>query len=372
MGVPRLLAGALCAAAFLVAPAAASAVTPSVWLCKPGIAKNPCAAPLTTTVIRADGGTSVVRRKAAAHPAVDCFYVYPTVSGQDRVNATLKVDPEETAIAQYQASRYSQTCRVYAPMYRQLTLRAINAAGGAGAAAQRLAYGDVRDAWREYLRRDNHGRGVLLLGHSQGTFMLRRLIREEIDRKVAVRRLLVAAHLLGGDVLVRKGSDRGGDFRNVPACRSDRQTGCVVAYSTFNTTPPKDSLFGRTTEPGMKVLCTNPGALGGGSAQLDSFNRTTPFPGLLGVAVAQATVLPTASTPWVEYPDRSVARCTARDGAVWLDVQPTGGAADRRPLFTPVPTPEWGLHLGDINLAYGQLTDLASAEVRAYLDQRGA
>ena len=49
------------------------------------------------------------------------------------------------------------------------------------------AYADVREAWRTYLRKYNHGRGVVLIGHSQGSFVLRQLIAEEIDRKPAVR-----------------------------------------------------------------------------------------------------------------------------------------------------------------------------------------
>jgi hypothetical protein len=65
-----------------------------------------------------------------------------------------------------------------------------------------------------------------------------------------------------------------------------------------------------------------------------------------------------------------VARCKKSGGAVWLDVQPTGGSADKRPLFTPVPTPQWGLHLGDVNLALGQLTELAASEAKAYTNRR--
>ena len=43
--------------------------------------------------------------------------------------------------------------------------------------------------------------------------MLRRLIREEIEPSASARRRLVSAVLLGGNVTVRAGSDRGGDFK---------------------------------------------------------------------------------------------------------------------------------------------------------------
>ncbi|HEY7948814.1 MAG TPA: DUF3089 domain-containing protein [Acidimicrobiales bacterium] len=48
----------------------------------------------------------------AKDPPIDCFYVYPTVSAQPAVNADLTVDPEETAVAVAQASRFSTACRI--------------------------------------------------------------------------------------------------------------------------------------------------------------------------------------------------------------------------------------------------------------------
>ncbi len=72
--------------------------------------------------MRPNGRTTVVDPKPAKNPPIDCFYVYPTVSGQPGPNADLTIDPEETAVAETQASRFSQVCRVYAPMYPQLTV----------------------------------------------------------------------------------------------------------------------------------------------------------------------------------------------------------------------------------------------------------
>jgi hypothetical protein len=43
---------------------------------------------------QADGTRSTQTAKAARKPKVDCFYVYPTVSDQQRENATLAKDPE--------------------------------------------------------------------------------------------------------------------------------------------------------------------------------------------------------------------------------------------------------------------------------------
>src|SRR3954453_3488045 len=283
----RLLAVALCCAAAL-ALAASGASAKTTWLCKPGLASNPCARGLGTTVISPTGATQGAPTPAKAkNPKIDCFYVYPTVSDQRAIQATRKIDPEERSIALYQAARYSSECRVYAPMYRQITLRGLLSPDKVTSKMRTTSYNDVRDAWREYLKRYNKGRGVVFISHSQGTFVLRQLLAKEVDPKPAVRSRVVSAILLGGNVLVKKGKGVGGDFQPLAACRSASQLGCVIAFSTFNAVPPKGAVFGvagsgRALVPGQntkgtEVLCTNPAALRGGSAAVTSVYPSAPF-----------------------------------------------------------------------------------------------
>ena len=75
---------------------------------------------------------------------IDCFYVYPTVSGQATTTANRRIDPELRSIARWQAARYATTCRVFAPVYRQVTLAALTTAKPAH---RKRAYRDVRAAW---------------------------------------------------------------------------------------------------------------------------------------------------------------------------------------------------------------------------------
>jgi Protein of unknown function (DUF3089) len=365
----RLFTRCLCAAWVVALSAgAADATAKTVWLCKPGLAGNPCARSLSATVVKADGSQSIERSRRARRPKIDCFYVYPTVSAQDRINSTKTAEPEQKFVAEQQAGRFSQMCRPFAPVYRQLTLRAI--AGHITAAAAQRAYGDVRSAWLDYLRNHNSGRGVVLIGHSQGTYILRQLIKDEIDRRTKVRRRLVSALLLGGNVLMQKGRDSGGDFRNIRACRAARQIGCVIAYSAFYGTPPADARFGRAvsrdgvaTDPAtQEVLCTNPAALRGGSGTLDLYFATAPFPGPLGAVTDRPPA--SVSTRWVSMPGRYRASCRREAGAAWLDVTPEPG--DARPAVTERIGPDWGLHLHDVNLALGDLVDVARRQAKAY------
>jgi hypothetical protein len=126
------MVAALGTAALLGSGLAASSASAAgtVWLCKPGLANNPCESDLTTTVELGNGSSFVEHAKPASNPPIDCFYVYPTVSSQFTTNANLNIDPEETQIAIDQASRFSQTCKVYAPIYPQLTIPAINTSRG--------------------------------------------------------------------------------------------------------------------------------------------------------------------------------------------------------------------------------------------------
>ena len=123
---------------------------------------------------------------AKTRPPIDCFYVYPTVSGQATVNADLVPGFREQEVAIAQASRFSQVCRVFAPVYRQITLAALDHPARVTLAHALVAYNGVVAAFRDYLAHDNHGRGFVLIGHSQGSFVLRQVIAKQIDSKPAV------------------------------------------------------------------------------------------------------------------------------------------------------------------------------------------
>src|SRR3954447_2060907 len=367
----------LAATVAFVLSIAGSAGAATKWLCGPGVASDPCRPSLSTTLYKGwSTRVGTVTPKRDADRGVDCFYVYPTVSNQQTNLATKSVDPEIRSIALYQAARYSQVCRVYAPVYRQATVPALEA-GKTTPSDYRTAYGDVAAAFAAFVRWIGPRRGFVLIGHSQGTFHLERLIRRKIDTSAALRRRLVSAVLLGGNVTVRKGSDRGGTFRHVPLCEHATQTGCAIAFSTFNQTPPAGALFGRgagaaagllglPSGPGLETACTNPAALGSArSAALTSISPTAPFaPNTLIAAGISLLGLqyPSASTTFVQSDGAFTGRCSRAGGANVLRIASAPGT----PVPKPSPTPEWGLHLIDANVAQGDLVDDVRRQIRAY------
>ena len=334
-------------------PAPRTDAAGTVWLCRSGLADNPCTQSLEATSVSATGARSVASGQPAAGSRFDCFYVYPTVSTQAAPNADLSVDGAEVAVAVRQASRFSQVCRVWAPIYRQRTLALLPSGSFDPVAASGVAYGSLLAAWRDYLAHFNGGRPIVFIGHSQGTTMLINLIAGEVDPSPTLRRQVVSALLIGGYAEVAPGADVGGSFQHIPACRSARQTGCVVAYNSYLSQPGPDSVFG---QPGPRALCTNPASLGGGAGALD------PYFVARGTAVGGAPVV----TPWVEFPGLYTASCRSAGGATWLQVTPVATPGDPRPLLTERDGPSWGLHPDDVSLALGNLVQDVAAQEAAF------
>jgi hypothetical protein len=382
MKISKLLATALVAlVAILPAPARAQAPAPtpdyadgSAWLCRPG-RQDACAIDLTATVVSADGTMS--RETWSADPAapIDCFYVYPTVSTDPTPNSDMTPDAAELRVVAQQFARFASVCRPYAPSYRQVTLAGLRtrlAGGGTAGLDEGIGYEDVRNAFTHYLENDNAGRGFVLIGHSQGSFVLTELIRQEIDGR-PVQDRMVSALLLGASVTVANGQDIGGSFRTVPLCRSAQQTGCVIAYSAFRSTapPPANTLFGRAPEPSLSVACTNPASLGGGSAELYAYLSAggTIIGGRQGAPwVAPG---PAVETPYVSVPGLLSGECKTNENAAYLEITVHGDPVDARvDDIGGDLTPQWGLHLVDVNLSLGNLVALVREQTAAWQARR--
>ncbi len=359
--------------------ATASAQSAPVWLCRPGASPNPCVTNLTAEKFGPTGNSlGIDHFKASTHHKFDCFYVYPTISNEPTPAADLKIGPEQNSIALYQASQYSQDCNVYAPVYRQITLAALNGAQSPTAQDRTNAYDDVANAFKYYLAHYNKGRGFVLMGHSQGSFVLRQMIATIVDPSAKLRKQMIAAALLGGNVAVGTGATgTGGDFKHIPVCKSDKSVGCVEGFSTFDGPVPANSLFGRlgtasatqpngAPAPSTKVLCTNPAQLLGTKGGLvDGITPEQPFAaGLLsaGISLLGVTV-PKSSQPFAEIVDSYKTQCSSADGANVLQATAVGGA----PTPHPSPDPTWGLHLLDVGLTWGTMVKVVGIQGQTWL-----
>lgn len=165
---------------------------------------------------------------------VDVFFVHPTTDlRRDRWNAPIDDaatnDWTDRSVIARQASIFNAAGRVFAPRYRQGSSGSGMPGAADGGPAFAIAYQDVRAAFRHYLDHWNTGRPFILAGHSQGSFMVARLL-EDVAADPALRNRLVAAYAVGLGLTVGEAAVR---FPGIPVCRTSTQTGCVAAWNSY-------------------------------------------------------------------------------------------------------------------------------------------
>jgi hypothetical protein len=272
------------------APAPLDYSNDAMWMCKPGAANNPCEANVAATEVLKDN----TRGQPIAHTvkqdaAFDCFYVYPTVDLAPEAGNHLDLTDNAAAkaVATIQAARFSSVCRIYAPYYRQMKIGTYTSPDFLK--HFEVAYKDVVNAFEYYIKNNNNGRDLVLMGHSQGSHMLTRLVSEKCDNVPEMRAKLISALLVGtSDIFVPKGQKVGGTFKNLPLCSSNTERGCVVAYNTVSA--PSSALFIGVQQPTaeQEVACVNPGALTGGKANLITYVSVASQPSLTGLTTSFA------------------------------------------------------------------------------------
>lgn len=212
------------------------------WSMTPKGAFDPQAAPAAPNYEEASAWTALPGRVPVAEvalpssPAVaaeaapaDVFYVHPTTYVGGKWNGAVD-DPTLNAATdrvatRLQASAFNACCAVYGPRYRQANGTAFTRPSDESDRALELAYHDVATAFRYFMERYSRGRPFILASHSQGSVLLRRLLREEIAGRPAASKL-VAAYLIGVPVYLDQLAAMG-----LPYCTSAEQTGCVIGWN---------------------------------------------------------------------------------------------------------------------------------------------
>jgi hypothetical protein len=185
-----------------------------------------------------------------ANAPVDVFYVNPTVYFRGKNwNADItseKVNKRSDNCVRNQATPFNSCAKIYAPRYRQAILRSFTQEGQEGNDALDTAYADVKKAFEYYLANWNKGRPIILVGHSQGSKHVARLLDDFFTGKPLMKQLVVA-YPIGFDIH----SDR---YKDIPVGDSASQTGCFVTWNSV--------LWGQDTVGNYKRLrgtaCVNP------------------------------------------------------------------------------------------------------------------
>lgn len=160
---------------------------------------------------------------------VDVFFIHPTThlsapwnhptEGEILNKLTDKVP------IRMQASVFNESCKIFAPRYRQATIFSFFVNSPKADSALKIAYSDVKSAFEFYLKNFNKGRPIIIAGHSQGSSHAVQLLKDFFDGK-KLSKLLVAAYIPGWNVKCN-------EFRNIPVCDSASSTGCFVSWNSF-------------------------------------------------------------------------------------------------------------------------------------------
>jgi len=336
----------------------------STWLCLPGRADT-CSTPLATTALNPNGYGSTGRSSVAKDPAIDCFYVYPTVSRDSGMNSDLNPS-EEKGAAETQFARFASVCRPFAPLYRQMTVGAVVAftTGADVTKPSMIAFQDVATAWKTYLAKYNNGRPFVLIGHSQGSLMLQLLIANVIEKDPAVAKRMKLAILPGFDLLVPQGKLVGGTFKSTPLCSREGETGCVISWTSFRekNVPPVGAIFGISDKPGMTVGCVNPAKPGAKDwVPLDSYWYSRSSYQVPGGPITWSTEGAPPS-PYLRTEGLVSAKCINNAERGYLSIRTNADPKDKRTdriggevAIMGMFIPGWGMHLADMAEAQGDL-----------------
>lgn len=171
-----------------------------------------------------------------ADAQVDVFYVYPTLyDGTKRDYKNWNADVTDVDFNQvlqdlpisHHASVFNAAGKVYAPYYRQAHLYAYSTKDTSSSRkAFKLAYLDVKAAFKYYLENYNDGRPIIIASHSQGTNHTEQLLKDFFDGQ-PLQQQLVAAYLVGMPIYR-------GTFKTIYPCRDATETGCFCSWGTYS------------------------------------------------------------------------------------------------------------------------------------------
>lgn len=162
----------------------------------------------------------------------DIFYIYPTLNNEKKdlrwnvpVTDSIQNDKVINRAVYFQASAFLNAGKLYVPYYRQAHLRSYSQFEKGGKEALNLAYSDVKDAFKTYLKKYNNGRPIIIAAHSQGTTHAIRLLKDFFDGK-PLQNQLVAAYIPG--IAIKKN-----EFQQLKLMTNPTQTGGFVCWNTF-------------------------------------------------------------------------------------------------------------------------------------------
>ncbi len=181
----------------------------------------------------------------------DVFLVCPTVDMKDEYNMSLRDEETKTAFLgalNMERGIYDADARMFAPYYRQASMKVYSLDPEEREQFFLTAYADVSAAFAWYLENENNGRPIILVGFSQGADMCYRLLEEYFGSLLDER--LVAVYALGWP-MTEEMTER---FPQIKPAASADDIGVVISFDCES--PDLEETF--INPAGQKALSINP------------------------------------------------------------------------------------------------------------------
>lgn len=191
---------------------------PEMWISRPGMKDDPARH-------MPEGGPPL-----PAQPLpVSVFFVHPT-SYIDRGAWNASIDDsrsrERAALfVKGMASPFNAASAIWAPRYRQAAIGAFLTDDPRADKAIDLAYGDILAAFDIFVQSLPERQPIVLAGHSQGAFLLRRLLRDRVAGTPLESRI-AAAYVVGWPISIEHDLP----LLGLPPCERPDQAGCVMSW----------------------------------------------------------------------------------------------------------------------------------------------
>jgi hypothetical protein len=283
--------------------------------------------------------------------AAAVFFIHPT-SYLDKAhwNASLEDEGARTLADTFVrglASPFNQAAQLWVPRYRQATFGAFLSDKPEALRALDLAYGDVTAAFEHFAASVPAGQPIVLAGHSQGAYHLRRLLRDRVAGKPLARRI-AAVYAVGWPVSL----DHDLPLMGLPACAAPDQSGCVVSWMSY----------GEPADPTMTLAAyARRPALDGTSPSGGSLLCSNPLTGGIGGKAPASANLGTLK------PDADMKNGTLIAGAVSAECRPDGFlSVGDAPDLGPYVLPGNNYHVYDIALFWANLRADFARRVKAW------
>lgn len=271
----------------------------------------------------------------------DVFFLHPTSYVKDFRNSVSNADLYDTAVNNQtdkimlmQASVFNNSCRIFAPRYRQAHVKAyMSPKSNASQKAFDLAYEDLKTAFQYYLDHWNNGRPIIIASHSQGAMHAIRLLQEFFDSKL-LQKKLVCAYIVGWQI-------KNEDFKELKVGETPDATGCFVGWRSYK---KGESDFVVKRENGNSI-CVNP-------VSWNTSTETVPKEKHIGAMGMDSIKICRHCLSTSIDPEHKI---------LWVDVPQD--ANSKLSKFK-------NLHVADYNLFYLDIRQNALTRIKAYLQKK--